>query len=1361
MTKAQRLLRLLANLVWGLALMMLLLLALYVGLGRQVMNNLHHYTDELETRIADELGRSVSIDRLEGDWRGLDPVLKISGLEVLEADGESLASLGDLRLRLDSRVSLMRQRLVLREFSISDPELRVVQRSDGLLGIDGLWQQQPEPLPVPELPRTALEQRLRIWFDELGRLLHEPSLQIRDLNLTLAVSGEPEEHFVLPQADLSFRRGLFTASGQLNRAGTGRQVAMFSLYGQHFFSGDFTGDAFVQFSSERLFDTLLRRYQWQRLAIKGVDLDARAWITFNGGHPIEGVAQLEMPFLSVATPSDAMTPVEDLTTTLGWQRREQGWQLNMEQLRYHWRGEPMLPVSAQLRRDRDGLEVAVDQLDAGPLTRLLTATGLLPERADRELAERDPQGKLHNLNLRLPDQGPWRFAAEVGDLSVKAYRNTPAVERLNGLLEVGPGGGEVTLNPGPVGLNLPRLFARPWSLEHASGRVSWRRRGEQWLVQGHDLFARHPSQARFSVGFLLRVDPIDENVLSLRVGVADGHSDLLPDLVPVHRVPDGLYRFLTTRIRDTRVPWGWYYGHGTVQPGLEHPAFTSAMEYHFEEGQLDYHDRMPPLTDARGQVQVHNGSAQVALAEGTVAGTPLRPSRVRVIPSEAGPEVRIRTGARVAGNLLSEDWLTQSPLLEVTGSWLKDLDLSGLLDLNLQLRVFPTRQRPVQLKLKADLEDTRLRHEPTGLLWESLGGQLNYHHRHGFRNSRLEGRFMGEPVTVDITPPGGDSPQSGPSGALAVKTPYEPDSGPGLARISQTGSLSVETVEQWLDRPLPGVEGQVDYRLGLEASRHPSLDLELALAPLTSRWPAPLHKLPGKEHTVRIRGQSQGQGEWLFAGHWPQRMASRLRWQDGTLERAVVTLGESSVALPGSPGVHVRGRMQRLDLDQWRESLSWLMPDEPREETPSHWHPGSLPEWFRSLDLAAGELALMKRDLGAMTLKASRDGEGTWRARIDGDSALGDLVLHPDPATPFALTLERLSLPGGEAPEAEGSDSGAEGSDSGAEGSDSGAEGSRAERVPGEAGEASGLAQLSPDMRARIPDLDVRIRQLQLGEIPVEELAFNLRSSREKLALESLSARLDQLVFQGGLEWSFAGTVPRTLVRGLLKGGDIAALERILPQGVPLRSKNMGVALDFTWQGAPDAMTLETLQGVLKFWLEEGRILEESDTARIFGIFGLLNTDTLWRRLRLDFSDVADGGIAFDSLEGRALIADGRLILDPDLVIHAPSGGFRMSGEANLLDESLDMRLVVVLPVTQNLPLAAVLVGAAPVAALLYLVDQMFGGRLSRITSATYSLEGTWQDPEARLRNLFDTESELGRYKRPDLDQNFMNSDNQ
>jgi uncharacterized protein YhdP len=67
------------------------------------------------------------------------------------------------------------------------------------------------------------------------------------------------------------------------------------------------------------------------------------------------------------------------------------------------------------------------------------------------------------------------------------------------------------------------------------------------------------------------------------------------------------------------------------------------------------------------------------------------------------------------------------------------------------------------------------------------------------------------------------------------------------------------------------------------------------------------------------------------------------------------------------------------------------------------------------------------------------------------------------------------------------------------------------------------------------------------------------------------------------------------------------------------------------------------------------------------------------------------------------------------------------------------MRLVVVLPLTQNLPLAALLLGAgAPIGGALFVLDKILGDPLSKLTSASYSVTGTWDDPKVDLRRVFD-----------------------
>jgi uncharacterized protein YhdP len=114
--------------------------------------------------------------------------------------------------------------------------------------------------------------------------------------------------------------------------------------------------------------------------------------------------------------------------------------------------------------------------------------------------------------------------------------------------------------------------------------------------------------------------------------------------------------------------------------------------------------------------------------------------------------------------------------------------------------------------------------------------------------------------------------------------------------------------------------------------------------------------------------------------------------------------------------------------------------------------------------------------------------------------------------------------------------------------------------------------------------------------------------------------------------------------------------------------------------------------------------------------------------------------VAFDAISGKARLNEGLLTMDPELQVAGPSGAFKLSGNTDLASGALDMRLVVVLPLTQNLPLAALLMGAgAPIGGALFVLDKLLGDPLSKLTSATYDVTGTWDEPKVDLRRVFDT----------------------
>ncbi|MBC7182944.1 MAG: hypothetical protein H5U30_05140, partial [Marinobacter sp.] len=272
------------------------------------------------------------------------------------------------------------------------------------------------------------------------------------------------------------------------------------------------------------------------------------------------------------------------------------------------------------------------------------------------------------------------------------------------------------------------------------------------------------------------------------------------------------------------------------------------------------------------------------------------------------------------------------------------------------------------------------------------------------------------------------------------------------------------------------------------------------------------------------------------------------------------------------------------------------------------------------------------------------------------------------------------------------------------------------------------------------PDIDVTIADLQLDSDSLGSWAFRLRPEPYRLNVKNIEGRLNSLTLTGNMTWSIVDERETSRFWGSITGGALADLNDLFDTEIPVTNEATNIELDLDWPGRPDEFSIAELNGSVSLRLDEGVILERNNTAQLFRVFNLLNSDTLWRRLKLDFSDLYERGVAFDAISGKAQIIDGLLTMNPELQVVGPSGAFKLSGTTDMASEELDMRLVVVLPLTQNLPLAALLMGAgAPIGGALFVLDKILGDPLSKLTSATYSVTGTWDEPEVDLQRVFDT----------------------
>jgi len=64
---------------------------------------------------------------------------------------------------------------------------------------------------------------------------------------------------------------------------------------------------------------------------------------------------------------------------------------------------------------------------------------------------------------------------------------------------------------------------------------------------------------------------------------------------------------------------------------------------------------------------------------------------------------------------------------------------------------------------------------------------------------------------------------------------------------------------------------------------------------------------------------------------------------------------------------------------------------------------------------------------------------------------------------------------------------------------------------------------------------------------------------------------------------------------------------------------------------------------------------------------------------------------------------------------------------------TIDADLQVAMPISRNLPLAAVAAGAPAIGGALFVIDRLVGDRFSRMAAARYSITGDWQNPDISL----------------------------
>ncbi|WP_449434738.1 YhdP family protein [Pseudomonas putida] len=1023
--------------------------------------------------------------------------------------------------------------------------------------------------------------------------------------------------------------------------------------------------------------------QWQADALLA---GGELWVDWSKGQLQQATVRLNAPRLGGAYTGRKPARLDNLALAAWFQRKEQGFDVVVDSLaasigKTRWETHLQLRQRPGENPAEESWQVQADRLDITPLTPLIKALAPLPDNLMGVVDGLKVTGALRNVRLdaRPKAEGDQRlqFAANLEKVGFDAYHGAPAAGNVSGSISGDLGHGELRLDTDAFMLHLYPIFAKPWHYQKANARLTWALDKE-----GFTLIAPYlkvlGEEGKIAGDFLIRLlfEEGREDYMDLRVGLTEGDGRYTAKYLPEVLSP-GLDEWLRSAIVKGTVDQGYFQYQGSLNHGAAPEARSISLFFKVRDAALDFQPGWPQVQQVEGDVLIEDSGVRIKARHGLLLDTQVSDVSVDIPHVEGNQHIHMYLDGKFDGSLGDGlKILKEAPIGtgEIFAGWEGQGPLKGRVKLDVPLA---HGQRP---KVQVDFAtaDARLKVAPPSLELSRLKGDFNFDLDKGLSGKNITLQAFGKPVTAQIV-------AEGQPGQLQT-------------RINASGQVSLKALTEWLqfNQALPA-SGELPYQLQVNlGSRDNHLSVDSSLKGLAIDLPAPFGKGADEVRNSRFSMTLQGP-ERRFDASFADlaRFAYAAPADKLGQGRGELLLGSGTAQVPAGQGLRVRGRLQALDLAPWQAQMARLAGNDPG---------GSARQNLQSVDLSIGQLRAFGMDLNQAVIRLVRGGPA-WDLRLDSKEVIGNARVPDAKAAPMTVRLQTLRLPAADPAQAQ------------------------AEAGP------DPLASFDP---RKVPALDLTIDKLYRGSDLYGSAAIKLRPTARGVSADDIDLDFKGLRIDGSGGWEGDPGTSSSWYKGRLEGKNLADVLKAWGFAPTVTSRDFRLDVDGRWPGSPAWVGLNRFSGSMDAALRTGQFVEVEGSAQALRVFGLLNFNSIGRRLRLDFSDLFDKGLAYDRVKGLLVASNGVYVTREPISVTGPSSNFELEGTLDMVRDRVNADLQVTLPVTNNLPLAALIVGAPAVGGALFLVDRLIGDRVSRFASVHYRVEGPWKEPRITFVKPFE-----------------------
>ena len=1258
----------------GLLLLVFLLAALVITSLRLLLPSLNQYQPEVEAFLSKSTGFSISIGELDGRWRNTNPSLNLKNLTAVDpVSGDEIISVKDVEIQLNILSSLWAQQP---QFA----DLRIDKLVADLTSL-GDTSESPEDTKKPSEKSSdeSLGKRLEDLF--LVRLNH---FSLKDSQVTLIALDGNDKTLQIDSLQWRNENKRHLAEGVVSIIGS--EINQLKVIGNIKEKGTFKnldGDFYVEAKNIQVTPWITDEIQKEYGVTQG-EVSANAWLSFKNGQPVDALVEASPSYINWLEGKEThQASVEAGVFEL--QPDREGWKVLASDIRIQHQNDmwPQISGSFTWQPEKWVLNLAhIDLYSALDLKTLLPAS---QDNITDLLATLDPKGSINDIRVEFDHSTGLHYSASIHAAEMKQWELLPGFHKLDILVAGDAEKGKATLSLVDDTLPYGDVFQAPLNIKQGKVTAYWEVNDNGWRLWSDYIKVSTPdlqAKGEFRLDF-----PKDKpSVLSFYAEADAFHADQTWRYLPTLALGQDLTDYLSAAVQggNAKTVQLLWYGEVADFPYTKYDGIFQ-VKVSLKDAKFSFYTAWPPLTDLQLDLMFQNAS--MFLSSHSAELMDVHATRVtgRIANLSEDGKLTIRATANGSGKAVRE-YMAATPLVDSVGAALNSIQVDNRVDALLRLDI-PFNGDDVRAWGYADLANNHIELQSPNILLTNAKGRIEFDND-VVKASGIKASLLGQPISLSFT--------------------GEAQSDFYSVNIETKGKWKISPLKDYIDSPMMDKVGGVSewnstinlqvadvgftYQLGVNAA--------LNEVRSTLPYPLSLDKGDGDKALLQVSGNSEKLSGRLTLPDAKYQTEIDITKKTPVITASHVIVGRGNFRVSPIVGQSASINTTSFDADAWL-SEPILNTGKPSTVKSSMSHFPVIPIPTR-IDANIKSLRLASLDWNDASIDVRKKSQG-WYAQVNSQEVDGKASWKGSDDLLVQLDNLHIFIPSLDDPENQ-------------------------KRLNQAKDHEPVISEFDRDFFRLMPNLELTIKDTWVQGYKLGKLDTKLHKNGETFYLDKLKITSGENKLAMSGDWLLNKDKSLSAFKVQASGENNSELLARFGISSGIQKASYSMDGDLRWEGSPWSIQIDTLSGDLASTLGEGVITDVKGAARFLGLFSI---DSIIRKMKLDFRDVFDDGMAFNSITGSGKMRDG-IFVSNNLIMDAVAGEMTIKGKADLNTRLVDAEVSFTPDLTSGIPILTAFAVAPQTAIIVLAVATAIAPVIDVITQVNYKVEGSLESPTVK-----------------------------